>query len=1169
MRLTKIKLAGFKSFVDPTTINFPADLTAIVGPNGCGKSNTIDAVRWVMGEGSAKHLRGDTMEDVIFNGSSARKPVAQASVELVFDNSDGSVGGEYAAYNEIALRRQVSRDGTSKYFLNNTRCRKRDITDIFLGTGLGPRSYAIIEQGMISRVVDAKPQELRVYIEEAAGISKYKERRRETENRIRHTRDNLDRLNDLREEIEKTINKLQRQSRAAERYTDLKTDERKTKAEVLGLKIRGLSNELCERQAALESEQTAVEKQLAEVRANEASTEELRQERNNKAEEMNSVQQSFYQIGSQITALEQSIKHQQELRQRQEQERAENTKLMQETREHIGADQQRLEQAAQELKHMQPAIDAATERKESADQSLAAVETRMKNWQQQWDAHNTRHAEVSREAQVEETTITQLERQISSLSAREKRLHAEQKEINTTELTSELDMFSDEVKNVQENVTLAQGRLDSISADIVSKRKDNTAFRQKIDQLQLEAHKIRAKISAIDALLQAALGKEKKTTQNWLAQQGLENATRMGELIDSEPKWSHAVEMVLGDYIEAVEVPSLEQHGAALRALEKGEILLFEKNTSISHQQPFGAQTLWSVVQAPDSVRHLLDSVLLADSFEQAIVMRQKMGEGQTVVTPEGMWFGKSWIRATREAEEHVGVLNRQQERDKLEQTLQDLVDRTAEQQRQYDRRRTEIQMLEEQRNEQQRNVSSVHELYAEKNALLSNRQSKREHVEGRQKNLMLEISELQQQLTREIETLELAGVKRSELLTSLEQLNNERTRLQQHQEQVTTELDQSRTNSGKQHDAMHEVQLKREKWLSVHQNMTESLERLRQQLDVQLSKEESLDAALSQDFEPDAEVQLKLQDLVNTRLVEEKRLEEIRIQVEQVDQKIKASDEKKVAIEEVLEKKREALQALKLGQQENKTRQQTFHEQLAETDFELESLLAELTEEANIGDWEEKAEKLTRRISRLGPINLAAIDEFKEQSERKEYLDSQYEDLCNALETLEGAIAKIDRETKARFKDTFDQVNKRLGEVFGKLFGGGTAHLEMTEDDLLTTGIAIMARPPGKRISNIHLMSGGEKAMTAVAMVFSIFELNPAPFCMLDEVDAPLDEANNARFCEMVREMSETVQFIVITHNKTTMEMTDTLMGVTMREPGVSRLVDVNVDEAVLMASA
>jgi len=1169
MRLSKIKMAGFKSFVDPTTINFPAELTAIVGPNGCGKSNTIDAVRWVMGESSAKHLRGDSMSDVIFNGSSARKPVSQASVELVFDNSDGSLGGEYASYNEISVRRQVGREGGSKYFLNGGRCRRRDIADIFLGTGLGPRSYAIIEQGMISRVVDAKPQELRVYIEEAAGISKYKERRRETENRIRHTRDNLDRLNDLREEIEKSINKLQRQSKAAERYTDLKNEERRAKSEVLALKLRALSVELTQREAALQSEQTAVERQIAVVRTNEAETEQLRQARNAKAEEMSKVQEGFYNIGSQITTLEQAIKHQQELRERQQTERQENQRLMRETRQHIDQDQEKLDAARQEMQKMQPALENASQQKQAADTALDNIESKTKAWQQQWDRHTEKHAESTRRTEVEVATISQLERQISSLAERERRLHQEQKEINQSEVSSEIDMFSDEVKNVQENVVMSQVRLDQISASIVGKRKENSELRSKRDALQIDAHKVRAEIAAIDALQQAALGKGKEATQNWLGQHDLQNASRLGESIESESRWSRAVEVVLGSYIEAVHVDSLQPHMDALRGLEKGDVTLFEGAQANSAALPSMGKTLWSVVKAPGAIENMLSSVLLAESFDDALRLRASLRDNQTVITPDGMWFGRGWVRASRQVDEHAGVLNRQQKRDGLETQLRALDQKTERLQAEYEQRRTEVHMLEQQRNEQQQDVSSVHQLYAEKNALLSNRQSKHEQIEGRQFNLVKEIRELQEQLGREGRELEAAGTRRDEALLAVEQLTNDRGVLEQQREQVHTELERCRTTAAKAHDAQHEVQLSREKWLNVQENMAASLQRLRAQLETQLNKEKTLGEALSHSGEPDQETNLQLEGLVKQRLVKEKELEQVKAEVDAVDQKIKAKENEKQEADQVLQRKRDVLETVKISQQENRTRQQTLLEQIDATDFTPEQLAQELPEEANIGEWEEKAEKLARRISRLGPINLAAIDEFKEQSERKEYLDSQHLDLVTALETLEKAITKMDRETKTRFQDTFNKVNNRLGEVFAKLFGGGTAHLEMTEDDLLTTGITIMARPPGKKISNIHLMSGGEKAMTAVAMVFSIFELNPAPFCMLDEVDAPLDEANVGRFSDMVREMSATIQFIVITHNKTTMEMTDSLMGVTMREPGVSRLVDVNVDEAVMLATA
>ena len=1022
---------------------------------------------------------------------------------------------------------------------------------------------------MISRVVDAKPQELRVYIEEAAGISKYKERRRETENRIRHTRDNLDRLNDLREEIEKSINKLQRQSKAAERYTDLKNEERRAKSEVLALKLRTLSAELAQREAALQSEQTAVERQVAVVRSNESETEQLRQERNTKAEEMSKVQEGFYTIGSQITTLEQAIKHQQELRERQQLERQENQRLMRETRQHIDQDQEKLDGARQEMQKMQPALDSASQRKQDADKALDDIEAKTKVWQQEWDAHTAKHAESTHKIEVEVTTISQLERQVRSLGEREQRLHQEQKEMNQSEVSSEIDMFSDEVKNVQENVILSQARLDQISTSIVAKRRENGEVRSKRDALQIEAHKLRAEIATIDALQQAALGKGKEATQNWLGQQGLQNASRLGETIESEPRWSRAVEVVLGGYIEAIHVDAIQPHLDSLQGLEKGDVTLFE-GTIVDHTLAHNNRTLWSVVKAPASIQNMLQSVLLADGFNEALRLCASLRDNQTVITPDGMWFGRGWVRASRQVDEHAGVLNRQQKRDDLERQLDELERQVGKLQAEYEQRRTQVNVLEKQRNEQQQDVSSVHQLYAEKNALLSNRQSKHEQIEGRQSNLVREIQELQEQLGREGRELEAAGNRHADALLAVEQLANDRGRLEQRREQVHAELERCRKAASEAHDARHQVQLNREKWLNVQENMSASLQRLRSQLETQLNKEKSLGEALSQSgAEPDQETSLQLENLVKQRLVKEKELEQVKAQVDGVDEKIKNKENEKQEADQVLQRKREVLEAVKISQQENRTRQQTLLEQIAETDFTPEQLAAELPEEANIGDWEEKAEKLARRISRLGPINLAAIDEFKEQSERKKYLDSQHLDLVTALETLEKAIAKMDRETKTRFQETFNQVNSRLGQVFAKLFGGGTARLEMTEDDLLTTGITIMARPPGKKVSNIHLMSGGEKAMTAVAMVFSIFELNPAPFCMLDEVDAPLDEANVGRFSELVREMSATIQFIIITHNKTTMEMTDSLMGVTMREPGVSRLVDVNVDEAVMLATA
>ena len=1165
MRLSKIKLAGFKSFVDPVTINLPSSLTGIVGPNGCGKSNTIDAVRWVMGESSAKHLRGDSMEDVIFNGSSTRKPVAQASVELVFDNSDGTLGGEYARYSEISIRRQVVRDGTSTYFLNGTKCRRRDITDIFLGTGLGPRSYAIIEQGMISRLIEAKPQELRVYLEEAAGISKYKERRRETENRIRHTRDNLDRLNDLREEVEKQLNHLQRQAKTAEKYKTLKEEERRTRAELLVLKLQSMSGDLAQRESLLREEETGVEKQMAALRHAEAEIERLREERTKANEAFNDVQGRFYKLGGEISRTEQSIQHQRELLERQQQEQSENAAAMQQAEQHIQQDEARLEELRKEAAQLEPDFAAAQTRLEAATAQLQEAEQAMAEWQERWEAHNKRAAEPAQKAQVERARMEQLERQLQQLAQRETRLQEEQTRLSAEQLSEEISQFSAEAETAKTRMQQLQSNLDQTLQNIHDLREESRAGREQLEALQHEAQQLRGRLASLEALQQAALGKEQQGVSQWLEQQGLAAATRLAEQIKAPPEWSAAVEMVLGDYLEAVQVEALENHLDALQQLGQGHVLLIEP---ASVAGPAGSDTLWSVVDAPESVQGLLQSVHIAESLPAAMAMRKSLAAHESVITREGIWLGPHWLRVSREVDEHAGVLARKEEIAELQQKLDALDQQIAAVQAGNAQRNERLKQLEQARQEQQAEVNQSHRHFAERNALLSSRQSRQEQIENRRQAVANELSELEAQMQADQEALEAATRARNEALASMDELTREHETLRRQREKLTEALAAARAGHQQHQEAMHRLNVQMEAQRTAEASTRQNLERMRAQIEHLRQRSESLQQALAVGDEPVLNLQTQLDALLARRVEEEVALNAARDALQAVENQLREQEQSRQDIEQSINEQRQGLESLKMACQEIRVRRQTLLEQLAETEYELDTLKAELPEQANSVEWEQKLERLVQRIQRLGPINLAAIDEFQEQSERKTYLDSQYNDLVEALETLEKAIRKIDRETRARFKETFDRVNTRLQEMFPRLFGGGSAHLEMTEDDLLTTGVAVMARPPGKRISNIHLMSGGEKALTAVALVFAIFELNPAPFCMLDEVDAPLDEANVGRFCDLVREMSERVQFIFITHNKTTMELSEHLMGVTMREPGVSRLVDVDVDEAAMMAT-
>ena len=1165
MRLNKIKLAGFKSFVDPTTILMPSNLIGVVGPNGCGKSNTIDAVRWVMGESSAKHLRGASMEDVIFNGSSSRKPVGQASIELVFDNTDGKVGGEFANFNEISVRRQVSRDGYSGYFLNGTRCRRRDITDLFLGTGLGPRSYAIIEQGMITRLIEAKPLELRNFLEEAAGISKYRERRRETENRMRHTRENLDRLNDLRDEIGKLIRRLERQAKTAEKYTDLKQQERRSKAELLALHLRELLAQLETHETQLRQIETSLEKHLADLRQTEALIESLREQRTEASDTLGVVQQRFYQLGSEITTSEQRIQHEREMEERRLQETAETEQALARTQEDIARDEHRLTALLQTIDQLQPEYELSQARLEEAKDALAHSEQVVQEWQQSWEQHSRELGASVQKAQVERTKMEQLERQIQQLEQRQKKLEEEQGRIELAPLEAEINTLMAEVSLQQQSQEEAQAAFEAAQEKIEALRE---ALRHHADQresAQREARESRGRLASLEALQQAALGKDKKRLQHWLQQHELVTAPRLGEAIEAESGWTDVVEMILGDYLEAVEVKDLAGYAGALSEMGKGQVILFEAEDSSSSR---GAGTLWQKVKAPACLEGILSSISVAENLPEALAMRAELKPSESIVTPDGLWLGKHWVRYSGEPDEHAGMLARKQEIATLKRGLEAADAKIESINEIQEGLQEQLQALESERQEQQAEVNQIHRAFAESRSRLGSSQSRLEQFRHRLNNLVREAEEIEHQRATEQKHLQQATAARNEALATNETLQQTQETFSAQREQSQQALQEARHAVDSLRVEMHGLNLKLEAARTEQRTTQQSLERMQAQSKHMVSRLESLARQAVDGDSPIESLQQKLETLLTQRVQQEQTLAGAKDGLQAIENQLREAEQRRHDIETIYNTLREEAEGLRLKGQETRVRSQTLTEQLAETEFEQADLLQQLGDNVSLPELETRVSELARKIDRLGPINLAAIDEFKEQSERAQYLDSQHEDLTKALNTLDNAIQKIDRETRDRFKETFDQVNTTLQRIFPSLFGGGHGHLELTEDDLLTTGVTVMARPPGKRITNIHLMSGGEKALTAVAMVFSIFELNPAPFCMLDEVDAPLDDANVGRFCAMVREMSKQVQFIFITHNKITMELADQLMGVTMRESGVSRIVDVDIDSAAKMAT-
>jgi len=923
MRLSKIKLAGFKTFVDPTVLSFPSNLIGIIGPNGCGKSNIIDAIRWVMGESSARNLRGESMDDVIFSGSSSRPEVSKAFIELYFDNENNTLDSKFARFNEIVIRREVSRDGTSNYYLNNTRCRRKDIREVFLGTGLGPRSYAIIEQGMISRLVESKPEELRTYLEEAAGISKYKEKRRETELRLKHTKDNLNRLNDVMKEISSQLNKLERQAKAANDYKELKDTEKGLKLNLLSQKWNNFNLEIIELDKNISKSNIEHEKQKSLVTNKDKLIEETRVDRNKKQEIFNNAQADFYHIGSEIAKCEKDIEHSQESefsRQKLIDEIISNIENFKKEQE---KERSRINNLDNIVKDKQKMLSNVTEELSVLNKEKTESNFALQNWQTIYNDFISAQSETKNKQEIENTKINASEKSIELLTKRLKIL--------------ESYTIDDDQNQSDKNIIIGT------------------------------ANDIQQKVSSI--------------------------------LIDIERSSS----------------------------FNQGDDKLFKILPS-------------SIKYISENLKNLIKKIkiLIRSQDDEISDVKSKINDYQ------------SSIKKAKESLEnlHLAVRSNDEKKIKLEK----------------------------------------------------------------------ERIEFKQIIDKGIWKLEELQKSQNDLNISISSLLSEKAAAQENY----TRIKRERTD---------------------------------------LSND-------STPAKPSSDMQNLLKKLLDDKKSQEINLSGIRDSLALLDKKTSGFESDKNDINIIISDLREKLEIMKISLSEKTAQRNSLKENSDMPVSEIENALNQTSSSDSIESIDKEINAIQSKINNLGAINLAAIDELKDQKERKTYLDNQYDDLSKSVMTLENAIKTIDNETKVKFKDIFDQINNNLNSFFGKIFGGGKAHLEMTDNDLLNTGVSIMARPPGKLIKNINLLSGGEKAGVGIAFVFSIFKINPAPFCLLDEVDAPLDEANNTRFCNVVREMSETVQFIFITHNKSTMELADILSGVTMREPGVSKLVSVNVGEAVDMTA-
>jgi chromosome segregation protein len=1186
MRLKQIKLAGFKSFVDPTTVPFPDNLTAILGPNGCGKSNIIDAVRWVMGESSAKHLRGDSMTDVIFNGSNKRKPVGQASVELVFDNAEGKLQGEYASYSEIAIRRVVTRDSQNSYFLNNTRCRRKDITGIFLGTGLGPRSYAIIEQGMISRLIESKPHELRTFIEEAAGISKYKERRKETETRIRHTRENLERLSDLRDELGKQLAHLQRQAAAAERFKEFKKDERQLKAELAAIKWVHLDKNVNQLNQVIDEMNVELEAKHAVLTDIQARGESNREQHTELTDKFNAIQGKYYGVGAEISRIEQTIRHTKERKQQLQVDIQRNQESISQAKETLISDQEKRFESEEQLLEIEPMIEECLLESEEAAEQLEEAESSMIEWQEAWDLFNNSAAGTQQQAQIEQTKIQHSESILEKIRLRSESINQEITSLDSEH--AEFDVATSEALLGELEIqleTLTDSVL-SIKAQIEQEKQEKSAVQFNVEQRRKDLRVLETDFIKLKAKQEAVLSHDNELSQQWLNRHHLDSHKKLAQKIEVDSGWEKAAEVVLDKYLDAV---CINDVGQWLETFSKDTpvALSFVADTKISNKltsdtandiqlnpaqilsdNVLSEKVLSEKVKGHSGLDSYLSQIFIAEDLEVAHSLLPNIQSHQSIVTKEGIWLSASWIRFAHTNDE-ISVIERQKLLDGMDQDLEQQTEKFESLEAQL----IELsEALDSKVNDLERKQDRLNELTQEKNRAqteVTSQQLKLADYTQRKKRLETELNDLLEQQQLEQTQVQLHRGKLEQIVENMGNDEAHREQLQSKKEYVQGLLENAKSTSQLAKDKYHQYNLQSERIKTDVRNLIETENRLQKQIVSLEERQQDLHEKIAEDIEPTDELQIQLEEALQTRVEAENELSEARDALSGVEQSVRKMEQERLQAEHQAEAIRLRIEKLRIDNQEYKVRRAAQEDYLKDQKYDRETLVHNLDEDATEESHQQLLSQVSDRVNRLGAINLAAIEEYQTQSARKQYLDEQDEDLNKALETLENAIRKIDRETRTRFKETFEKVNKGLQELFPKVFGGGHAYLEMTGDDLLDTGVTIMARPPGKRNSTIHLLSGGEKALTAIALVFSIFQLNPAPFCMLDEVDAPLDDANVGRYCTLVKEMSKQVQFIYISHNKQAMEMAMHLMGVTMQEGGVSRLVSVDLEEATELAEA
>ena len=1174
MRLNSIKLSGFKSFAEPTHFQLPGQLVGVVGPNGCGKSNIMDAVRWVLGESRASELRGESMQDVIFNGSGLRKPAGRASVELIFGNEDARAGGQWNRFAEIAVKRVLTRDGTSSYYINNQPVRRRDVQDVFLGTGLGPRAYAIIGQGTISRIIESKPEELRLFLEEAAGVSKYKERRRETENRLKDTRENMTRVEDILRELNANLEKLEGQAEVASRYRALQDDGTLKQHQLWFLKHRdaAIEEERIKREVA--DAATALEARIAELRHVEAELETLRQTHYAANDEMHAAQGLLAEASLEVSRLEERIRYVVEGRQKLEQ------RLL-DLQAQIARWGDQQSQATQELERVAGDITAADEQgqalaaqAEAGAAGLPGAEEALRTAQARSNEQRNVVGQVQQQIQVLAAESRSVDEQLRQLGVRRDRIAGENKSLAAPDdgRLGQLQARHAQAQAVQEE---ADAQMEALNEQLPALDADRRTRQEQSNQEAARQTDLSARLAALRAL------QEKVQTEGklkpWLAKHGLDGLQGLWTHVHIEPGWEPALEAALRERLNALAVGRIETVRAFAGDAPPARLAFY----TTPETTPAGAlpSTHHTLARLADKLRlgdsglqallgDWLEGVYTAESIDEALAARGKLTHGEVIMTAAGHAVSQHAVSFYAPDSEQAGMLARAQEIENLVLQL-----------------RAQSVMADESRAALIRSEAALTE------ATQRLTRARREAAEAQTR-----AHQLQVELLRETEQAQAALARRDRLASELVEIDAELAALSERRaegEARFEELDMQLATTQERHAELDEVVITAERALAAAREQHRAIEREAQEAQFtsrslaarqgelqrsianaaeQLQAAETSTSQLRAELETlnDAAEQAGLQQALGLRVEREAALGAKRSSYDELSAKLRSADEQRMSHERSVQPLRDAIVKLQLEEQAASLGGAQYLEQLTQAQVDRDALAQTIADGGvKLAGLQVAIDRIHREVEALGAVNLAALEELTTSRERKTFLDAQMADLQDAIGTLEDAIHKIDLETRELLATTFDAVNAHFGRMFPVLFGGGTARLVMTGDEILDAGVQVMAQPPGKKNSSIHQLSGGEKALTAIALVFAIFQLNPAPFCLLDEVDAPLDDANTDRYAALVKEMSQGTQFLFISHNKIAMEMAEQLIGVTMQEQGVSRIVAVDMQAAVSMAEA